>query len=130
MNDLVRNYSGSTDRSGNTFGDMFGDSSNDVSTGAITVQVNPRISDIVARYLEHRVQDVGFLLNALNEGEFERIQDVAHDLVGTGGSFGFEGMSLIGRSLETAAVNRHTAEIKILVEGLAEYISRVEVVYE
>ncbi|MDA0263829.1 MAG: Hpt domain-containing protein [Chloroflexi bacterium] len=81
-------------------------------------------------YLEHRRQSVGSLLRALEQGEFEHIQNVAHDLVGTGASFGFEDMSLIGRSLESAALGKQVQEIKILVNGLAEYLSRVEVVYE
>jgi hypothetical protein len=38
-------------------------------------------------------------------------------------------MSLIGRSLESAAENRQTNEIKLLVEDLADYLSRVQVVY-
>ena len=95
----------------------------------IVIQVNPRIGDIVDSYLEHRNRDVDSLLDALDRGEFEHIRHLAHDLVGTGGSFGFEDMSLIGRSLENAAVNRETEEIKLLVEDLADYLSRVEIVY-
>ena len=100
------------------------------SRETIIVQVNPRIGDLVDSYLEHRRRDLATLLKALDRGEYEHIQQVAHDLVGTGGSFGFEDMSQIGRSLESAVVNRQTEEIKLLVEELAEYLSRVEVVYE
>ncbi|PKB72031.1 MAG: hypothetical protein BZY87_02510 [SAR202 cluster bacterium Io17-Chloro-G6] len=95
----------------------------------IVIQVNPRIGDIVDSYLEHRNRDVNSLLDALDKGEFEQIRHLAHDLVGTGGSFGFEDMSLIGRSLESAAVNEETREIKLLVEDLAVYLSNVQVVY-
>ncbi len=96
----------------------------------IIVQVNPRIGDIVDGYLAHRTKEVESLLKALDRGEFEQIRHAAHDLVGTDGSFGFEDMTLIGRSLESAAENKQTDEIKILVKELAEYLSRVEVVYE
>ncbi len=95
----------------------------------IIIEVNPRIGDIVDAYLEHRNTDVDCLLRALDHNEFDQIRHLAHDLVGTGGSFGFEGMSLIGRSLESAAENRQTNEIKLLVEDLADYLSRVQVVY-
>lgn len=95
----------------------------------IVIQVNPRIGDIVDSYLEHRNRDVNVLLEALARRDFDRIRHLAHDLVGTGGSFGFEDMSLIGRSLESAAANKQTEEIKILVGDLADYISRVEIVY-
>ncbi len=99
------------------------------STKTIFVRVNPRIGDIVTSYLEHRNRDVESLLEALDRGEFDQIRHLAHDLVGTGGSFGFEDMSLIGRSLENAAKNREIKEIKLLVEDLAEYLSHVEIVY-
>ena len=95
----------------------------------IIIKVNPRIGDIVESYLEHRNDDVDIILKALDRGDFDRISHLAHDLVGTGGSFGFEKMSLIGRSLESAAAANQADEIKQLVVDLAEYLSRVEVVY-
>ena len=96
----------------------------------IYVQVNARIIDIAENYLAHRVRDGASVLKALDRGEFEYISNVAHDLVGTGGSFGFEVLSKIGCSMESAAANRQTEEIKRLVGELLEYLSRVEVVYE
>lgn len=96
--------------------------------GPIFVQVNPRIGDIAGRYLAHRSRDKNLLLNALDRGDFEHISQAGHDLLGTGGSFGFEGLETIGRSLENAAVKRQTEEIERLVEELVEYLSRVEIV--
>ena len=113
MSSVIRQYRGTVERSSET----------------VVIQVNPRIGDIVDSYLEHRNQDVASLLDALDRGEFDHIRHLAHDLVGTGGSFGFEDLSLIGRSLESAALNRETDEIKLLVEDLAVYLSRVEIVY-
>ena len=113
MNRVIRQFRGTLERFRET----------------IVIQVNPRIGDIVDSYLEHRNRDVDSLLDALDRGEFDHIRHLAHDLVGTGGSFGFEDMYLIGRSPESAAINRETEEIKLLVEDLAEYLSRVEIVY-
>ncbi len=101
----------------------------EITRETIVVQVNPIIGDIVDSYLELSNKNVDSLLNALDRGEFDRIKHLAHDLVGTGGSFGLEDMSLIGRSLENAAENRETEEIKLLVDDLAEYLSLVEIVY-
>ena len=101
----------------------------EITSEAIVVQVNPIIGDIVDSYLELSNKNVDSLLNALDRGEFDRIKHLAHDLVGTGGSFGLEAMSLIGRSLENAAENRETEEIRLLVDDLAKYLSLVEIVY-
>lgn len=109
---------------------MPGEKTGKRSSRPITIKVNPRIDGIVRSYLEHRKQDMSSLLLALAEGEFQHIRMVAHDLIGTGGSFGFKQMSIVGRSLENAAKGKRSEEIKILLEGLAEYLSRVEVVQE
>ncbi len=108
---------------------MPGEKTSKRSRRPITIKVNPRIDGIVRSYLDHRKRDMNSLMLALAEGEFEHIQNVAHDLIGTGGSFGFKHMSRVGRSLENAAKDRQSEEIKLLLEGLAEYLSRVEVVH-
>ena len=118
MGNVVRQSGGSID-----------DISKMLSEGAV-VKVDARITDIVNTYLEHRRQDVRGLFTALANEDFELIQIVAHDLLGTGGSFGFEGLSIIGRSMESAAVKQKPEEIFLFLEGLAEYLSSVEVVYE
>lgn len=102
----------------------------DIDSGPVIIRVHPRIGDIVDRYLDNRSREVSSLTTALARGEFDHIRDVAHDLVGTGGSFGFEGMSLIGRLLENAALNQQCEQIELLVERLADYLSRVEIVYQ
>lgn len=98
--------------------------------GPVVVKVDARITDIVNNYLEHRRQDVRGLFMALAKNDYGLIKTVAHDLIGTGGSFGFEGLSLIGLSLEKAAIKQQPEEVALLIEGLAEYLSGVEVVYE
>lgn len=101
-----------------------------MSVEGVVVKVDARITDIVDTYLEHRRQDVRGLFMALSKSEYGLIKTVAHDLIGTGGSFGFEGLSIIGRSMEKAAKNQKPEEITILIEGLAEYLGSVEIVYE
>ena len=109
---------------------MPGEKTGKRSSRPITVKVNPRIDGIVRSYLEHRKQDMNSLFLALEDGEFEHIKNVAHDLIGTGGSFGFKHMPIVGRSLASAAKEQQSEKIKFLLEGLAEYLLRVEVVEE
>ena len=101
-----------------------------LAKGATVVKVDARITDIVNDYLDHRRRDVSGLFRALAENEYALIRTVAHDLIGTGGSFGFEGLSLIGLSLEKAAIKQQPEKAALLIEGLAEYLAGVEVVYE
>ena len=96
----------------------------------ITVTVNPRLKRLVGNFLEHRRTDIGRLRLALRYDDFESIQVLGHDLDGTGATFGFERMTLIGRCMEHAAAQRQTEQVGELVEELAPYLSRVEVIYE
>jgi HPt (histidine-containing phosphotransfer) domain-containing protein len=49
---------------------------------------------------------------------------------GAGGSYGFDAVTDIGKSLEEAAKNNNTEGIQRSVGELAAYLERVEVIYE
>ena len=49
---------------------------------------------------------------------------------GAGGSYGFDAITDIGKSLEQAAIAKDSGVIKKSVQELAAYLNRVEVVYE
>ena len=94
------------------------------------VQVDPEIEDIVPIFLQNRRDDVESLSKALEDGDFEPIGILGHSMKGSGGGYGFDTITDIGRSLEQAAKSQSSGEIKRLVEELASYLDRVEVVYE
>lgn len=100
------------------------------SNDRFIVQVDPEIEDIVPIFLQNRRDDVGFLSKALEDGDFEPIGILGHSMKGSGGGYGFDAITDIGRSLEQAAKSQSWGEIKRLVEELASYLDRVEVVYE
>ena len=60
------------------------------STQVVRINVDPKLGDIVSTFLEHRQADVGRLQSALDRVEFETIQNLGHDIEGTGATFGFE----------------------------------------
>jgi hypothetical protein len=49
---------------------------------------------------------------------------------GAGGGYGFDTITDIGKSLEDAAKEKNTKEIRKRVGELLDYLERVEVVYE
>ena len=100
------------------------------SSDRFVVQVDPEIEEIVPICLQSRRDDVEPLSKALEEGDFETIRLLGHNMKGSGGGYGFDAITDIGQSLEQAAKNQSSREIKRLVEELASYLNRVEVVYE
>ena len=100
------------------------------SSDRLVVQVDPEIKDIVPIFLKNRLDDIESLSKALEERNFEAIRTLGHSMKGSGGGYGFQAITVIGQSLEQAAKCRSPREIERLVEELASYLERVEVVYE
>ena len=94
------------------------------------VRANPEIQEMIPGFLEHRHEDVESLLEALEQGDYAALQFLGHRLKGDGGSYGFDAITVIGRSVEQAAENEDPREILKLASELSDYLQRVEVVYE
>ena len=96
----------------------------------IIVHVDPEIADLIPGFLENRRKDTETMEKALTQGDFETIQVLGHSMKGAGGSYGFDAITDIGKSLEQAAKDKDAERIKRSVQELSVYLDRVEVVYE
>jgi HPt (histidine-containing phosphotransfer) domain-containing protein len=96
----------------------------------IIINVDPEIADLIPGFLENRRNDIKAMDVALKQGDFETIRVLGHSMKGAGGSYGFDGVTDIGKSLEDAAKDNNTELIKRSVGELAAYLDRVEVIYE
>ena len=92
----------------------------------IIVDVDPDLRDLVPVYLENRGKDLERVRAALERNEFETIQYIAHNMQGSGGSFGFADLSAIGGALEDAAREHVRPEIERQLRRLEDYLARVE----
>ena len=96
----------------------------------IIIHVDPEIADLVPGFLENRRKDTETMSAALQQGDFETIQILGHSMKGAGGSYGFDAVTDIGKSLEQAAKDKDAEGIQRLVQELSLYLDHVEVVYE
>ena len=96
----------------------------------IVVHLDPLIEDIVADFLQHRRENVSSILEAVEAADFGAVEDIGHDIEGTGGAFGFSGMARIGSSLTQAARESSLGDIKRLAEELTSYLERLRIVYK
>ena len=96
----------------------------------IIVQVDPEIADLIPCFLENRRKDIQAMIEALQQSDFETIRALGHCMKGGNGSFRFDAVADIGKSLEEAAKNNNAEEIQRSVQELAAYLDRVEVIYE
>jgi hypothetical protein len=96
--------------------------------GDIVVYVDPDLADLIPGYLENRRQDVQEIGRLLVEGNLREILKLGHSMKGSGGGYGFEGITLIGEEIEEAARRGDKDGVSALKERLAGYLSRVKVV--
>lgn len=96
----------------------------------IVVRVDPELEEFISAYLESRRDDVRSVLTALAVEDFETIRILGHTMKGSGGGYGFDGISEIGGCLEETAKARNAEGIRRCVDQLIAYLERVEVVYQ
>jgi HPt (histidine-containing phosphotransfer) domain-containing protein len=98
--------------------------------GKIIVHVDPEIADLIPGFLENRHKDIKTIGEALTQGDFETIKILGHSMKGAGGSYGFDAITDMGKSLEQAAITQDAIAIKRSLQDLSAYLDGVEVVYK
>ncbi len=96
----------------------------------ITVRIDRDLEEIAPGYLENRRKDLLLLPEALERGDFDNLKVLGHRMKGSGAGYGFNGITDIGRSVETAAKERDVEGVRSAIDELASYLDRIEVIYE
>ena len=96
----------------------------------ILVHANPRFADLIPGFLQNRRQDIIEVLDALERGDFEVVENLAHGMKGAGGSYGFQAITDIGAALEQAAKTADTDMSRKWVGELTRYLDCVEIVFD
>ncbi len=95
--------------------------------GPIEVEVDPLLLTLIPGFLEHRQEDVVTIENALKISDFAPIRLLGHSMKGSGGSYGFDVISRIGRDIEVGARERDSAAVRHALNALDDYLKRVKV---
>jgi HPt (histidine-containing phosphotransfer) domain-containing protein len=96
----------------------------------VTVEVDEDLSDLIPGFLQRKHGDCDAILQALPLRDYDSIRKIAHRLKGEGGSYGFDAMTEIGRSIEQAATLSDDRTVTTLVAELLSYLDSVDVVFQ
>ena len=96
----------------------------------IVVKIDPDLEDLIPDYLKNRRNDIETMRSDLSSGDFETIRITGHSMKGSGGGYGFDHITEIGKCIEDAAKAKNEDEINKQISELASYLDRVSVVYE
>lgn len=95
----------------------------------IEVEVEDDLQELVPGYLDKRRGELAVIEEALVGADFATLRRIGHDLKGTGGGYGFDAISDVGRALEQAAKDQDAAAARVMLERLRDFLARVRVVY-
>lgn len=94
------------------------------------VRIDSELEELIPNYIENRHKDIKNMTEALTKGDFETIRLLGHSMKGSGASYGFQEISVIGKKLEEAAKAKDQAGIPAIIQELSDYMANLEVVYE
>ncbi len=94
----------------------------------ILVEAPETLEGYATDYLHARTLEVPELLHLLAASDFEGLRKKGHDLRGSGASFGFSEITVIGEALETSARSRNRDGVTLQLQKFGDYLNRVQVV--
>jgi signal transduction histidine kinase/CheY-like chemotaxis protein/HPt (histidine-containing phosphotransfer) domain-containing protein len=94
---------------------------------AIVVEAPEGLERLAPKYLTARREELGELLALLEAADFPGLRKVAHNLRGTGTSYGFPDLTDIGREMEKSAEAADPGSVYQQLTRLSRYLDRVRV---
>ena len=99
-------------------------------SGPIHVVIDEDLEDLTPNYLDKRKQDIEKIKAGLESSDFEELRSIGHKIKGSGGGYGFDGLSKIGAALEIAAKGEDASGVKSNLAKLEDYLERVQITFE
>ncbi|MBV8553476.1 MAG: response regulator [Acidobacteriaceae bacterium] len=96
------------------------------TAGDVQKDVDSRLQKALPRYLEGRRNDIQVLSMALERADYEKIGSIGHKMHGSGGGYGLDEITAIGKRLELAADRQNKEEIEEQIAQLSRYLDRIE----
>jgi HPt (histidine-containing phosphotransfer) domain-containing protein len=101
-----------------------------MTSTAVRVTVAKDLEDLIPTFMSNRRKELEALRAALASADFEQVRLLGHRMRGVGHSYGYAQVSEIGKHLEDGARGGDGAAIGASIAQYAEYLERVEIVYE
>jgi CheY-like chemotaxis protein/HPt (histidine-containing phosphotransfer) domain-containing protein len=87
----------------------------------IELNIPPGLEDAAKRYISSKIQDIPRFMRYLEAGEFEQLRILAHDIKGSGTSYGFPNLTWLASQVECAAKERNASDLSNRILELFRY---------
>ena len=98
----------------------------DTAVGPPLIDVPEGLEEAAKRYLQSRKDELPRLTELVTEGHFDKLRVLAHNMKGTGTSFGFPDLTRLGGLLESSAKEQNAAVFSEHLLALSKYILEAE----
>lgn len=96
----------------------------------IVLHLDPDLEPLIPTFLKNQADVIKLLRSAMEAEEYGTIETRGHSMKGYGGGYGFDALTEYGAELERAARGREREKIRQIITELADYMERVEIVYD
>ena len=94
------------------------------------VKVAKDLEDLIPTFLNNRKKELDNLRSALAAADFEQLRQLGHRMRGVGNSYGFDHVSTLGKHIEDGARSGDRASLEARIREYADYLAKVQIVYE
>ena len=96
----------------------------------ITITVDRDLEDLVDSFIKNRKKEVTAIEAAIAIDDFAAIDQVCHDLIGSGVTFGFNFVTYLGRDIRQAASAGDKQQVMVLVKELKTAFDNLTIQFE
>lgn len=96
----------------------------------IIVKIDPEIQELIPTFLARMDEKAKLLKTASEQADFETIAGLAHRIKGSAKGYGFDLLTQCAAKLEESAEKKQSSEASHLIQEIADFLNRVEVIYE
>lgn len=94
------------------------------------VTVDRDLEDLIPVFIKNRHKELDTLRVALASADFDQLRQLGHRMKGVGNSYGFDHVSTLGKYIEDGARSGDRASLDARIREYAEYLAKVQIVYE
>ncbi|MCK8818029.1 Hpt domain-containing protein [Natroniella sulfidigena] len=94
------------------------------------VYVDRDLKALIPQFMNNRKEEVKQLKELFATDNLEEIESLSHAIKGTGGGYGFDKVTELGRKIEQAAAQEKREQIKESITELEEHLEMVEIIYK
>jgi HPt (histidine-containing phosphotransfer) domain-containing protein len=94
------------------------------------VTVARDLEDLIPVFMSNRRKELDTLRVALASADFDQLRQLGHRMKGVGNSYGFGDVSTLGKQIEDGARSGDRASLEASIAQYADYLAKVQIVYE